>query len=401
MVSVQVDSKPARRPLYLFKRLLEKSHHLGKAIWLNNPIRKSYITQRQNDHIKSFQILKDQRLVIFLAPGNNRTNGGIISILSLAAETEKLFRSTGAGVFVCSFPSDPPLLGYTGVPTPRIVSNIASVLDAYNSPTDVIVHIPELYVARFLPFAQKLLANYQHRFKFNIMLQNVRRIPTKRDVKQLKALGPVTVTTAHEAYSGAETEEALGCPVHYLSVWISPENYDKLPLGEKENIFILSPDKHPKRTEIVKHLGRILPNYRFVTVQNMSYTEYKHLISTAKYCLTFGEGLDGYYIETIFSGGISCAVYNDQFFTSDFLGTPFLYESWDELLARVGEDIRRTEGSDEFNSANDAAYRLLSGKYSYDAYKENISKYYKKYFFLEEEPGIEGESGKPTQKDEP
>jgi hypothetical protein len=44
----------------------------------------------------------------------------------------------------------------------------------------------------------------------------------------------------------------------------------------------------------------------------------KRCVSPAKWSLTFGEGLDGYFAATIFSGGNSLAVFNERFFTPAF-----------------------------------------------------------------------------------
>jgi len=48
-------------------------------------------------------------------------------------------------------------------------------------------------------------------------------------------------------------------------------------------------------------------------IRNLTYDQYKSLVSRAKWALTFGEGLDGYFIEPVFSGAIAFAVYNEQF----------------------------------------------------------------------------------------
>jgi len=66
-------------------------------------------------------------------------------------------------------------------------------------------------------------------------------------------------------------------------------------------------------------------------IKNLSYKEYKRTIGRAKWAVTFGEGLDGYFVETIFSGGISFAVYNDHFFPDEFKQLPTVFESYQEM----------------------------------------------------------------------
>jgi hypothetical protein len=61
----------------------------------------------------------------------------------------------------------------------------------------------------------------------------------------------------------------------------------------------------------------------------MTYQEYKATISKAKWALTFGEGLDGYFVEPIFSGDSSFSVYNPSFFIEDSWSLRTVYRDYD------------------------------------------------------------------------
>ena len=68
---------------------------------------------------------------------------------------------------------------------------------------------------------------------------------------------------------------------------------------------------------------------------------FKKVISEAKWALTLGEGLDGYFIEPIFSGAIGFSVYNSRFFTEDFESLETVYSDYDELIKKMPMDIKK------------------------------------------------------------
>lgn len=365
------------------KRVVRSLLSWAKALWLKNPIRAYRIAAQQHAYMDTCPSAESNlRVVIFIVPGYDGVGGGVMSIFSLAEETERLREKHGAQVFVCPLPGHPPLLRYTKFPNNRILVDLHMILSRYDKDADVLVHIPEVYVGNFLQRVVPILTSSGRQWRLNIMLQNVDFIPSREEVERLMKVGPVTVTTAHEAYSGVETEKRLGCPVHHFSVWISPAHYERKPFADRKNIFVLSPDQHEKRGAIVRELKKLMPTFQFVTIKRMAYTDYKNLISSAKFSLTFGEGLDGYYAEMIFAGGIGCAVYNDRFFTEDFADVPFVYSSWDMLLSRLPEDSRLANVPGEFERISEIPYRLLCNHYSYEEYKKNISSFYDKYFSM-------------------
>lgn len=108
----------------------------------------------------------------------------------------------------------------------------------------------------------------------------------------------------------------------------------------------------------------------------MTYEEYKRVIASAKFSLTFGEGLDGYFIEPVFSGGIGCAVYNDKFFTSDLRHMPFVYQSWDELQEKFAGDAKSADNLKSYLPLQLKQFELFASMYSHSNYVNNLIKYY-------------------------
>ena len=99
---------------------------------------------------------------------------------------------------------------------------------------------------------------------------------------------------------------------------------------------VISPDFHPAKAEIVRQMKAALPDHRLIEIRKMTYQQYKEIIRDAKFMFTFGEGLDGYFIESIFSGAIGLALFAEQYFTPDYRGLPGVFSS-----GRCGESRSR------------------------------------------------------------
>jgi hypothetical protein len=320
-------------------------------------------------------------LIVFFVPGFDRVSGGIMSIISIASETQKLFSKSKTGVFVCPVPYHPPLSKFTKFENNLTLVSYRDLLFRCRNAEKALLHIPEIYTRYIATNLTKLLYKFEGNLYFNIMLQNVYETPDPVFVDKLKLFGPVTITTAHEAYSGEETKLRYGCPVHHLSVWVSPEKYAYKTFNKKRKLIVVSPDKHHLRDVILKKIKSQLPDFEFITIQNMTYSSYLQIISEARFSLTFGEGLDGYFAETVFSGGIGCAVYNDLFFDSNYKKLRFIYKSWNDLENHFAEDVLRVNmNPHDYVSVHNSQFDILESNYCYKNYQANILSYYSKYF---------------------
>jgi len=349
-----------------------------KDLWRKNPLRTSYIHSIQRSYLTRLHASDISRAVVFLIPGDNKINGGVISIFSLAEETGKLGHIHNAKTFICTFPGDPPLRRFTRLENSVQLLDLHGLLATIRKNSSVLIHLPEMFVERFVGHGSTLAVAFPEiEWRFNILLQNIDLIPSKVHVEALQRLGTVTCTTAHLAYSNKETEARLGCPVHHFSAWVSPDKYRYVKYEEKENLVILSPDCHPRRKEILDTILSEMGHFKFVTIKKMTYEDYKKLIARAKFSLTFGEGLDGYFAEPILSGGIGSAVYNNKFFTEDFAGQPFVYKSWDDLKNNFARDALSVDNPDDFENIQAKQYAMICSQYSHVQYAANIEEFYK------------------------
>jgi len=87
-------------------------------------------------------------------------------------------------------------------------------------------------------------------------------------------------------------------------------------------------DGHLLRGEVLQKIAQAFPALRIQIIQDLHYEDHRKLIRRAKWALPFGEGLDSYFGDTIFSGGVAFAVFNDRYFTPEYAKLENVYPSW-------------------------------------------------------------------------
>ena len=135
------------------------------------------------------------------------------------------------------------------------------------------------------------------------------------------------------------------------------------------------------RRQVEQILRKSLPDYDFKVVRKMPYREYRQLCSDARFALTFGEGLDGCYVESIFSGAISATVFNDRFLTEKYRALPFVYSNWSQLLQDLPGDLRILEDEQAYGAAQRALFDVAAGDYQSDEYIGNLLRFYREGAF--------------------
>jgi hypothetical protein len=223
--------------------------------------------------------------------------------------------------------------------------------------------------------SQTLLQGVQE-IQLNILLFNIDNIQGQ-NVSGLKRFGEVTATTAHEAYTNQATRDALGISVHRLSVCNGPECHSVSDYRDKEPLLVVSHDEHPLKEDVLGHISRAFPDLRIQVIQNLHYDDYKKLIGRAKWSLTFGEGLDCYFAEPVWSGGVAFAVFNERYFTPAFAKLETVYPSWEVLIDKMAADLQRLDEPVAYNRCWRQAYDLLGDLYSVDRFRKNLRMFYR------------------------
>ncbi|MBW1974201.1 MAG: sulfotransferase domain-containing protein [Deltaproteobacteria bacterium] len=367
---------------------VEREQLLQKALQiapLKSPLREREIRKVQKSLLKQMYSPTARRLIIFLTPGWDTITGGVLSILSIYKETIKLKHIHRAETILCSVPGDPLLLRYTKLQdNDYCIYELSEVMSYFRNVENLLIHIPAYAISQFLFKCQAIdliRITQISNVRINILLQNIDLImPNLKYLPELKMLGKLTCTTAHEAYSTLKVANMLGCRLYKLGVYVSPEQYRRTRYSEKENIMIVSPDMHPRKSEIMKLLRDHFPSLGIRIIKDLTYEQYKQLISRAKWALTFGEGLDGYFVETVFSGGISFAVYNNRFFTKDFLGLRTVYPSYEVMAQKITSDLAELDNEKNYTSYQSAQWSMCASYYNYATYVKRLAWFYTQNF---------------------
>jgi hypothetical protein len=134
---------------------------------------------------------------------------------------------------------------------------------------------------------------------------------------------------------------------------------------------------HPLKELVLQKIAKELPELRIQIISDLSYEDYTKLIRRAKWSLTFGEGMDGFFVETVFSGGVSFAVFNNRFFTPAFNKLETVYPSWAALLDRLTEDLKRLDELAVYNRCWQQAHHLLAEHLNTERFRENLRMFYR------------------------
>jgi hypothetical protein len=322
-----------------------------------------------------------RKLVWFLVPSWDICGGGLLSISYFHAETQMLLGGPAVAVVASTYPNAPTLKKYTAFPNSMDIFSFTEVISHFKSVEHAILHIPEYFCKDFpnqLSPTERLFLDTIPRLQINVMLQNVDQCKPD-DIEPLRTLtDEITCTTAHDRYSTQEQSTRFGIPLHKLSIFV--DGYEQRRWTEKQNIMVLSPDQHPLRNRVIDIIKKGLPSLELITVENMLYESYRSLIAKAKWSLTFGEGLDGYFAETAWTGGIPFAVYNDRFFMPQFRELSTVYDAWDELQTWIVGDILKLDHEEVYDAAGEPIRQVLNELYSCEKYRENIRLFYNEQY---------------------
>src|SRR5262249_10784963 len=280
-----------------------------------------------------------------LTPGYEVRAGGVMTIASLYRETIALKDLHRARVALCTVPGYPPFLKYSWFENNNYILNLEELLMGCGQLDFWLLHVPAYSVDRVADWLRSVEDTVLRRIKeiqLNVLLMNIDNIQGK-NVAALARFGKVTCTTAHEAYTNKETRAALGVTLHRLLVCNGPERFSVTGYNEKQQMMIVSYDPHPLKDRVLRKIGEAYPDLMIRIIEDLSYEDYMALTQSAKWALTFGEGLDGYFVESVYTGGIPFAVLNNRYFTPAFSRLENVYSSWDELLERIVPDLKRLD----------------------------------------------------------
>lgn len=366
---------------------------LNKVITKYNILRRSFIesfrTFRQKIYLLTRINTKTKKLIIFFIEGPWRpgesipASGGLLSIDSIYKISKTLFDVHRSEVILCTLTGKNLYSFPNFTSSSRIVS--LPLLKKFKNPENVIIHVPEYLTAALLSLlSDGTLRTYLQpsHLHINLLNQNIQLMPPPSVVSDLKEFADtITQTTAHKKYCSEVILGKYNIPYYLLGVWIDIKQYNKTSFENKKDLILFSPDGLALNEEVRLVLEQEFPQYEFRTIQKLSYKAYKALITKAKYCFTFGEGLDAYFIESFFSNTLCFAIYNEDFFTSVYSALPTVLPNVTKLKESVVQLIRQTHDREIYYEFIRKTKEILTKDYSFTNYTENIKKFYETFSF--------------------
>ncbi|HUA13564.1 MAG TPA: hypothetical protein VL989_03635 [Candidatus Sulfotelmatobacter sp.] len=327
--------------------------------------------------------MRKNKLIVFFVPPKKDVNGGIISIFSICKVSREFTDIHNSDVVISTFPSYKSYKTNDLFKNDEVIYSFDEIVD--KGPYESLqLHVPE-YASKIIFDGIRPYFDYLKsipNLSINILNQNILMMNDPLQIANWFMLTPsVTQTTAHDRYTTQKLADTYDLPTKHLSTFVDSSQYEKVPYDKKEKLIVLSPDESEKRDVIIKTLSQKLPDYKQVVIKNMPYEEYKKTIARAKFTLTFGEGFDGYYVEGFFSGGVTFAIYNDDFFPDkEFSKFENTFSSDKDMLDSVVGRMAKLDNRQLYEKLNKLNLERINKLYSYDAYKQNIKNFYLKHY---------------------
>lgn len=338
----------------------------------------------EQDKYDLSEIKNAKELIVLFIPNIKMITGGIQSIYSICKYSREICPNA-----VCVISTIPGKYTYSHnnlFKNDEKIYRWEQIANNIHNAKKVILHVPEYCSGKFYKSLKKdeieALKGIDD-LQVNILNQNIELMPEPKKLKDLyKLTDNITQTIGHHRYATQEVCDKWQMPTHFLSVHIDISSYKSYPFEEKEKIIVLSPDEAPYKQVIVEKLKKELPEFKLVTVENMSFDEYMDLIAKSYFTITFGEGMDGYFLQPVSVGSIGLAVYNERFFPDES------WKEFDNVFATREEIIENITvycknlytNKNKYYSVIHELVEKCHQIYSFNNYKDNLKQLYSKNY---------------------
>lgn len=385
------DKPPDSSSSYLAGRMLSNlksaKRHLNlisrKLSYLVFNIREIIQTRTiQKRKLEKLKCSQWKNLIVFLVPQPKKVTGGVMQIYSLQRITQEYFRNSRTGTLICWIPGEGINLSkHGGFKNDITVFPLTLVLKSIPANCRILLHLPEFATVRILNnLGRKRLFKLRdiHRLRLNILNQNTEVMLAPEELSDIKTLFPDLTCTVGNAVWASDTErERLGIPLHVVPTWYYPDDAPWQPYESKSDLMIVSPDRHPAREMVLEAIHAALPGLEIRVIQGLEYEQYLDLEKRAKWSLTFGEGLDGYFYGPVLRGGIAFAVRNGTFDLLQKKSFKTLYDSYDDMINHIANDISILDNKISYESYNSELRTPLLAVLGPDRTSRAMTAYYK------------------------
>ena len=321
-----------------------------------------------------------KKIILFMMTPDDVISGGLMSIAGMYEILKEIKGDRFDDVVAINLPwrTDDLLYQFSLFDTDLRMFRYDHLQALFPNVEEMLIMIPEIYIKDFGEYLKKNPDSYflqGRKVHLNVMDQNIELMPFEIYIDTMKTyFDEVTQTVAHKKYCTQHFREVYDVPSHLLIPPIR-KKFTVRPYEEKEEIFAYSYDLNPYKNSVINAIKKKYPNMRFVEIIGLKFRDYLELISKAKWVMSFGEGLDGYFSEPYYSGTISFSVWNERFFTEAYHGLPTVFEDYDDTVARITDVMA-----------------ALDNKEDYERTVEQVREVHKKDYALKESPEDQLES---------
>lgn len=318
-------------------------------------------------------------IMVIVIPEHNEMSGGIYSFFSIAKAAYALRHKHDYRVLLMTWPNlhDETYLRQKNFRNSEDVFRFTQISRCRSAKT-IYLHIPEYMTSSFVSRLDDDTYNYlasRERLYINILNQKIDIMPDKEAFTDLRALADeLTQSVAHHAYFGQKFSAYYDTPMLLLPAYTDLSEYPPIPFAEKDKLIIYSPDDSPCRGEVLDALAKQLPEYVLQEIRGITFDRYMDLATRCRFSITFGEGFDGYLAQPIHQGGVSFAVYNDEFFPSKELVNFYnIFHSCESMVSDIVDRIRTLERDPElYRLTNMAMINVYDKLYSKEDYMQRV-----------------------------
>lgn len=308
-----------------------------------------------------------EKLIWFWVTDQDSISGGLMSICGMYDIARRLTQPHGCEVIASTLPQSAQYLsGYSRFDNDMPVFRYEQVVYRFPNVKEVLIMLPENHIRQVYDYLFSHIDGYLARIPvrhLNILNQNVELMPENYEVDRLRRyFTKITQTTAHKSYTTQYHRDLFGIPTHQIIPPIKKEIIFT-PYNKKEELFIYSPDDHPCKAAVLQRLRQEFPSMQFIEIRDIPFREYLKLISRAKWAMSFGEGLDGYYLEPYTSGGVSFTAWNKEFFTEKYRGLPTILPSFEEAADALPALMRSLDNSEAYEKARAQVIATVNSDY--------------------------------------
>jgi glycosyltransferase involved in cell wall biosynthesis len=324
-----------------------------------------YISKQRSiqDSYDISDLINAKKISVFFIPEKENIGGGTMSIFNFCSFSREVDSSILS--IISTLPSFSTYSKNNNFKNNEKIYRISQIINYAKNIEELYLHIPEFCCNNFYKnLKKKEIKKLKSipKVKINILNQNIDFMQSFDNFKSLfNITGDISHSVGFNRYKSQPVCNRYKLPLFYIKSYIDLECKILKNFKEKEKKILYSSDYHPMKKRILLMIQKKLPDYKLVCIENLKYEDFLELIANSAFCLSFGEGFDGYFIQPYYAGSIGITVYNEKFFPSKiFKEMPFVYKSYSDLYHRVVEDIKLVFNNEAmFNEINKNTLEIL------------------------------------------